>query len=350
MPGYNHRPDCQCGWCKGGRTTYNAPRGSIIKQLDYNYRTSEAAREALKKLKVSSYSSCFVDPNAKCPVCGQAVFFYSNIYGSRVYFNELGPPWEKHHCTDNSDFFPRQSPTKLNSPTTRSKSQIQYIANTVRVAGSSFATKIFTAGNSKWVLCVVLQVLREGSKVIVEVETLSPANNVKSKFVIYCDENIIDEGDVVSNKGHRYSFLHKNTLQIVKAVDGDVFGKLSSPNPDASRKEIPEDLAEMEPSENRHFHSSTMSKKAIADKYTSILKDFSERRIIGPKIVSHYLNEIGHKTASGEIWTPRLVFFLIKILGAPMEKSQNRSSIKSVSNKGGLLKKKRSKSWRSKKK
>lgn len=44
---------------------------------------------------------CFVNPNARCPVCSKPVFFYSNQYGSRVYFDDLGPPWPKHPCTDN---------------------------------------------------------------------------------------------------------------------------------------------------------------------------------------------------------------------------------------------------------
>lgn len=44
----------------------------------------------------------WVDPTARCPVCGAEVFFYSNSYGSRVYFDDLGPPWPKHPCTDTS--------------------------------------------------------------------------------------------------------------------------------------------------------------------------------------------------------------------------------------------------------
>ncbi|WP_226699437.1 hypothetical protein [Qipengyuania gaetbuli] len=40
-------------------------------------------------------------PNAKCPVCGDQVFFYWNDKGSRVFFDDLGPPWPKHPCTDN---------------------------------------------------------------------------------------------------------------------------------------------------------------------------------------------------------------------------------------------------------
>ncbi|QJU56371.1 hypothetical protein HL653_14975 [Sphingomonas sp. AP4-R1] len=29
------------------------------------------------------------------------MFFYQNEYGSRVFFDDLGPPWPKHPCTDN---------------------------------------------------------------------------------------------------------------------------------------------------------------------------------------------------------------------------------------------------------
>lgn len=43
----------------------------------------------------------FTVPNAICPVCGAQVFFYQNDFGSRVYFDDLGPPWPKHPCTDN---------------------------------------------------------------------------------------------------------------------------------------------------------------------------------------------------------------------------------------------------------
>ena len=42
----------------------------------------------------------FTIPNASCPECGEPVFFYANDYGSRVFFDELGPPWPKHPCTD----------------------------------------------------------------------------------------------------------------------------------------------------------------------------------------------------------------------------------------------------------
>lgn len=62
----------------------------------------EAARWFTAFSSGASYSSCYINPNAECPVCGSEVFFYANAAGSRVYFDELGPPWPKHPCTDNS--------------------------------------------------------------------------------------------------------------------------------------------------------------------------------------------------------------------------------------------------------
>lgn len=44
-------------------------------------------------------------PNARCPVCGAEVFFYQSPFGGRVFFDELGPPWPKHPCTDTDDGF-----------------------------------------------------------------------------------------------------------------------------------------------------------------------------------------------------------------------------------------------------
>ncbi len=42
----------------------------------------------------------WAEPNASCPVCGAPVYFYRNEAGSKVYFDEIGPPWPKHPCID----------------------------------------------------------------------------------------------------------------------------------------------------------------------------------------------------------------------------------------------------------
>jgi peptidoglycan/xylan/chitin deacetylase (PgdA/CDA1 family) len=66
-----------------------------------SYQGAEYWRAQLDSVRARGSSTArFVTPNATCPECGADVFFYQNQYGSRVYFDDLGPPWPKHPCTD----------------------------------------------------------------------------------------------------------------------------------------------------------------------------------------------------------------------------------------------------------
>ncbi len=35
-----------------------------------------------------------------CPYCGEDVVYYENSYGSRVFFEDFGKPWDKHGCRE----------------------------------------------------------------------------------------------------------------------------------------------------------------------------------------------------------------------------------------------------------
>jgi hypothetical protein len=84
---WNHSLDCSCGWGgmghSGRRTFGNGPIFNIPPKF-------KSYSELVK--------SC-TNPNAKCPVCGDPVFFYRSPSNGRVFFDELGPPWPKHPCT-----------------------------------------------------------------------------------------------------------------------------------------------------------------------------------------------------------------------------------------------------------
>lgn len=85
---WNHSVDCMCGWGGEGH----------LGRRDDGSRSNRVSPLASVWLKYDSY----VKPNAKCPKCNSAVFFYQSQNGGRVFFDELGPPWPKHPCTDNS--------------------------------------------------------------------------------------------------------------------------------------------------------------------------------------------------------------------------------------------------------
>jgi hypothetical protein len=80
--------NCSCGW--GGT-------GHLGTRNDGRSITSSFAFIP----KITGYAESFVNPNARCPVCGESVFFYQSPSGGRVFFDELGPPWRKHPCTNN---------------------------------------------------------------------------------------------------------------------------------------------------------------------------------------------------------------------------------------------------------
>jgi hypothetical protein len=59
----------------------------------------------------STYDS-YLNPNARCPVCGDAVFYYQSPFGGRVFFDDVGWPWPKHPCTDNGARIRAYTPKK----------------------------------------------------------------------------------------------------------------------------------------------------------------------------------------------------------------------------------------------
>ena len=79
---HNHRPGCDCGW---GGVFYGLGLG-----------TSKSYWH-----KAESYTV----PNARCPRCAALVYFYRSPHGGSVYFDDLGPPWPKHPCTDSGEQF-----------------------------------------------------------------------------------------------------------------------------------------------------------------------------------------------------------------------------------------------------
>lgn len=87
---WNHPLNCTCGWGGEGHSGHSTFSDFV-----------PAAQSWWPRALTSTYDS-YVNPNASCPVCGAAVFFYQSPSGGRVFFDELGPPWPKHPCTDNT--------------------------------------------------------------------------------------------------------------------------------------------------------------------------------------------------------------------------------------------------------
>ena len=166
-------------------------------------------RDALHLLKTSlarSISGCYVIPNAKCPVCGDAVFFYANQHGSRVFFDDLGPPWPKHPCTDN----PRQpAPASQGGPARRTRGMMQELITAANTAGL-FKNKVFGRRiPSEWTMLLVVSVDREGDENTVTAEFLDSLTGETTQFRCLSAEPVLEPGDFINMKGKEISFLHK---------------------------------------------------------------------------------------------------------------------------------------------
>jgi hypothetical protein len=89
---WNHPQGCTCGWGGEGHLGEGSGLSNVFRS---SFKPSLS-------INLGLYPS-YVNPNAICPVCGEIVFFYQSPFGGRVFFDELGPPWSKHPCTDNGD-------------------------------------------------------------------------------------------------------------------------------------------------------------------------------------------------------------------------------------------------------
>lgn len=307
MSGYNHYPWCDCGWCIGGGGGRH-----------YQISTADAAHNRLRHHGVTGLTSCYVNPNARCPVCGQTVYFYENAYGSRVYFNELGPPWPKHECTDTSQA-PRVG--RFSGPEKRPISQIDGIISADREAGTNYAGSR-NGLTSGWALHVVIEAVIENATLWIATESISTSDRKRQNFSMRCSEKILDEGDLISFRNKVFSFIRRDTLEAIEVIDGQVIGKLDDiDQPAPNSNDIPNDRSDLRDSERHHFHSPALSLDEFVRSYRATLFNLAKRNIVGPKLVSHYLNESGHRTSSGALWTPRLAFFLITFADAPTEKT-----------------------------
>ena len=148
-----------------------------------------------------------------------AVFFYSSQFGSKVYFDDLGPPWPKHPCTDNPRRRIERTGSLVGMLSRRASGLSQELVSAARTAGL-FRSSSSIGGAQEWQLLVVVAIDRTGDKNIVLAEFLAAGVGATTKFNFFSDVPLFEVGDFVSKKGNLISFLHRDTLSPVtfKAV------------------------------------------------------------------------------------------------------------------------------------
>lgn len=143
------------------------------------------------------YVETFAKPNARCPVCGASVYFYSNEHGSRVFFDELGPPWPKHPCTANEPDAQRTE-ARRSFPVALPQSEVQNLhVSSHSVVGdydaSSYLNKYKIWPLSSWVISKATQSARLG----VSAYRVWSTSSSEDKLVMTTSVSVLPEGSAV---------------------------------------------------------------------------------------------------------------------------------------------------------
>lgn len=316
-------------------------RGHVVRRDEWRHSVSAAE---LRKADAISYlqrhlartiSGCYVTPNAKCPVCREPVFFYANSFGSRVFFDELGPAWTKHPCTDNAK---RGNNAELEfiQPKARKRGERMELLENARIAGYD-GGELYGEGTDRSHLLTVDSVLRDGRNNLVICDCITSNPPARIKFNCNSDAAVFDVGDFISKQGATFSFLCRHTMSVISFRNGDDLSSQVSQSqvnvaskpgqsiigesPKSSLIKRYHQLDKLSEPERMHFQNSKLSVEELCQQLRPFIKQLSQRRIRRPEAVTPYLNNAGYRTATGALWSIRHVYVILSLLFD--KKSQN---------------------------
>ena len=171
---HNHSPGCNCGW--GGQGNVDNLIHNWIGQNTNTYKPHSYTPSPHPKKYLEPHwalYSSYVQPNAHCPVCGASVYFYQSPYGGRVFFDELGPPWPKHPCTDiqSSNI---SKPKNFRDSYTTTKEEKSLIHDT--------PNKTYIWQSDGWIPFSVERTRTQGSKLLIEGHLLTKQQKINQVF------------------------------------------------------------------------------------------------------------------------------------------------------------------------
>lgn len=171
-------------------------------------------------IKSKRVAACFVNPNAKCPVCGESVFYYQNEHGSRVFFDELGPPWPKHRCTDSRLFAAPFVGAELGLTFgIRSQPAVAEIMTWQKDRGTEFESEFTTKyGTSPWPLATVVQRMKSGKLVFVVAKLLKQGRAKKVYLSCKSLPKCCKKGFLIAVGKRKISFIDSATLDPIEVA------------------------------------------------------------------------------------------------------------------------------------
>jgi hypothetical protein len=312
VTGHNHTQNCLCGWC-----VYS----DRVRRRQQRIGLNEA-KLLLKKHGVTSKSSCLVIPNARCPVCQAFVFYYSNDFGSRVFFDQLGPPWPKHGCTDNPrTLMPRNMSLKLRDAALAER--LLASAQVVREIRGNF----YPSSSDYWEMLQIEKCILDGQNRSIKTRYVNPRAARGIEFNLAPSSPNFEIGDLLYLKGEDVEFLDRKTLKPQKfyaALTSTILIKNSGTSmqpvppflryPSRASFKAYRQLAAMPTQFAVYFPNDPKELDLFLDRIGQIIDNYRSLGIKGKNELAKRLSDDGHRTSNGYIWTRRLTDVLLSLL------------------------------------
>ncbi len=156
----------------------------------------------------------------RCPLCANPVYFYSNDYGSRVFFDELGWPWQKHECMAQPDT--KNPSTKISKEPVLSISPSKLFKLWKYVVHTSYYELELQNIGSGQLIHVELSATTARRKLI------NPFDLQKAPFIVVCRANQNSKMAIASF----FSFRTGSVLEIdIKWQNAEVWRKRAKKRP-----------------------------------------------------------------------------------------------------------------------
>jgi ssDNA-binding Zn-finger/Zn-ribbon topoisomerase 1 len=220
--GFNHPPGCTCGW--GG--VWYGGTGDSDTWL-FNRPLYHPRKLGRQEGTYQSISRGYTQPNARCPVCGQRVYFYASPYGGRVFFDDLGPPWPKHPCTDHTLSAPQPARPQPRSPAGLAwlgEAHLRNVgADTYEIQGTSDGKRYqfhFDAAELVMAELVRFRLMQHGQ---VELHILD-YNDERRCWVTWQGVGRVKRESSATQGKLRQSVIHQHNVQTLRVTPGKAAG------------------------------------------------------------------------------------------------------------------------------
>ena len=167
------------------------------------------------------------------------------------------------------------------------------------------------------------------------------------------DRAVVGEGDFISVRGKEVSVMDIETMTEMRFPMGGVAavvprgGKAASieklppleivrpprrkfrPTQHGNSKPSVEPTGDLKREEMKHFHTNSLDLNALCDRLGPDISGLMRRGFKKPRAIAEQLNRAGFRTACGELWTARLVKFLIALIfEVPTQNAERAKEIK----------------------